>query len=251
MGDTLTPIYAMDSRGTPPFVKRLPYVSDKASVACPIEIRPMTLGDAFYWHSAVQPLINDQYIKLSTRGYRRGDPMAGLRADVGWNWPLVYSLAATFNWGRPPAERARAWLVAAKVVEGLVPIGMLTEVAVYASPYQDDETKKLGFVWYLSNAPMEHYRKVGLSPLRNVGYVLLDVAIQSRLQSSGDGAIFLHADPAGGDKLSTFYGEKCGMTRLWSEKRLSPFRKMIPGEYFAFTHEEALSFAKRLDPLRT
>jgi hypothetical protein len=211
----------------------------------------MTLGDALYWNRKVQPLINDQYVRSTTPTNKQGDPFVGLRADVGWNWPFVYSLAAVFNRTRKSPERARAWLVAARVVEGLVPIGMLTEVPAYASPHEHDPTAKLGFVWYLSNAPTEHYRNVGLPSIRNVAYVLLDVAIQSRLQSCGDAAIFLHADPAGGEKLVTFYGEKCGMTRLWSDKQLSPLRKMIPGEYFAFEHEKALLFAKFLDPLRT
>lgn len=214
---------------------------------CPVRIVPMTLQHALYWHRHVQPLINDQYVKA--RENVTQDTFAGVRADVGWRWPLNYALAGCFNRLRRGTERAVAWCIVAEAQEGLVPVGMITAVPAYASPYPDDEAK-LGFVWYLSNAPTEHYSKVGLPPLLGVAYTLLDIAIQTRLDVGADGSIFLHADPAGGDKLIEFYEDKCRMTRLRHSKRISLVREVTPGEYFAMGNDQALAFCARFNEYR-
>jgi hypothetical protein len=63
-------------------------------------------------------------------------------------------------------------------------------------------------------------------------------------------SIFLHADPAGGERLVQFYSDNCGMTRLWHQKRISLVREVRPGEYFAMGNDQALSFCTRFDSLR-
>lgn len=219
-------------------------------VEAAIDVVPMTWQSAWYWHRRVQPLIDQHYVKEADR--RPEDVYAGVRADVGWRWPAYYALAAAWNRARPaaaPAERAVAWCVMAATDLGPIPVGMLTAVPAYASPHLGDEAK-LGFVWYLSNAPAEHYQVSGLPQMFDVAYALLDIAIQSRLDFGEDAAIFLHADPAGGPKLIGFYEVKCGMTRLWHEKRLSPVRTVVPGEYFVMTAEQATTFCARFDEQR-
>lgn len=241
----------------PPFlshpIRWLPCQSAAAepNLQCAIEIVPMTLRHAFYWHRYVQPLIDLHYVRDTDR--RPGeDIFAGVRADVGWSWPTYLALARIWNcrrWGASPLERHVAWCVMARAEEGRIPIGMLTAVPAYASPYPSEDAK-LGFVWFLSDSPAEHYQINGLPRMFGVAYTLLDIAVQSRLDLGQDAAIFLHADPAGGPKLTAFYEAKCGMTRLWHEKRLSAVRSVIPGEYFAMTAEQATQFCGRFDPLR-
>ncbi|XUW93147.1 hypothetical protein OH764_33785 (plasmid) [Burkholderia sp. M6-3] len=229
-------------------IRRLKYDGAEPDVFCPVKAVPMTLGHAWYWHRHVQPLVNDQYVS-ATAGNVRLDPHAGVRADVGWNWPLYYAMAGTTNRLKQGAERAVAWTIVAEVSEGWVPVGMLTSVPAYASPYPGDHSK-LAFVWYLSNAPREHLDRVGLPPLLGVAYMLVDVAIQTRLDLGGDASIFLHADPAGGEKLVEFYERKCRMARLWNEKRISLVRKVEPGQYFAMANEQARDFCARFDKYR-
>lgn len=211
----------------------------------------MTLPLAWSWHRRVQPLINQHYVKETDR--QPEDVNAGVRADVDWCWPAYYTLAAGWNRARPgaaPAERAVAWCVMATTDQGPIPVGMLTSVPAYASPHLDDNGK-LGFVWFLSGAPAEHYQGIGLPRMFGLAYTLLDIAIQSRLDFGEDGSTFLHADPAGGPKLIDFYQVSCRMTRVWHEKRLSAARTVVPGEYFAMTSEQAAAFCARFDSQRT
>jgi hypothetical protein len=148
------------------------------------------------------------------------------------------------------AERAVAFCILAQTGRERTPIGMLTAVPAYASPYPGD-TAKLGFVWYLSAAPAEHYAARGLRRVSGVAYALLDIAIQTRLDLGESAAIFLHADPAGGEQLIAFYVDKCGMTRLWDNKPISLVRQVRAGEYLAMTHAQAMQFAARFDSFRT
>jgi hypothetical protein len=230
-------------------IRRLAYRQAEGSplALCPVRVVPMTLQHPLFWHRLVQPLINDQYVKAAADVPQ--DAYAGVRADVGWNWPLNYALAGTSNRMRRGAERAVAWCIVADVAEGPIPIGMITAVPAYASPYPNDDAKR-GFVWYLSNAPTEHYNKVGCPPLLRVAYMLVDIAIQTRLDVGADASIFLHADPAGGDKLTELYEGKCGMTRLRHFKRISAVREVTPGEYFAMENDPALAFCARFDESR-
>lgn len=213
---------------------------------------PMTWDHVDLWHYHVQPIIEAEYIKAeaTTSGV---DPKAGVRADVGWNWHYYFWLAKRWNTVRPTArfaQRAVAWCLVVLGEDGRqLPIGLLTAVPAYASPYLEDNTE-LGFVWYLSDAPAEHYLQRGMPRVSGVASALLDIAIQTRLDLIGNAAIFLHADPAGGEKLLTFYGDKCGMTRLWHDKRISSVRSVKAGEYFAMTHVQAMTFAAKFDPLR-
>jgi hypothetical protein len=103
---------------------------------------------------------------------------------------------------------------------------------------------------YQTRPPSEHFLAKGMPPVLGVAYTLLDTVIQSRLDFCQDAFIFLHADPAGGPKLISFYADKCGMTRLWHEKKISAVREIVPGEYFAMRHDEAVKFCARFDAFR-
>ncbi|RDU97624.1 hypothetical protein DWV00_17250 [Trinickia dinghuensis] len=212
----------------------------------------MTWEHVDFWHDHVQPIIQNHYVKWED-GANGPVPGIGIRADVGWNWHFYFWLAKRWNTVRPVARRDRravAWCLVVLGEDGKqLPIGMLTAVPAYASPYVDDDSE-LGFVWYLSDAPTEHYLQRGMPRVSGVASALLDITIQSRLDFVSDAAIFLHADPAGGTKLLEFYEDKCGMSRIWHDKRISSVRSVKAGEYFAMTDAKARTFASKFDPQR-
>ncbi|VWD46854.1 hypothetical protein BCO18175_07309 [Burkholderia contaminans] len=211
----------------------------------------MTWEHVDFWHDHVQPIIQNHYVKWKEG--TGGAPTTGVRADVDWNWHYYFWLAKWWNAVRPTArrdQRAVAWCLVVLGDDGKqLPIGMLTAVPAYASPYRGDESE-LGFVWYLSDAPTEHYLQRGIPRVSGVASSLLDTAIQSRLDLVKDAATFLHADPGGGKKLLEFYEDKCGMDPVQEDKRISLVRSVTAGQYFAMTHAKALTFAAKFDPLR-
>ncbi|MBY4870750.1 hypothetical protein K6W76_30355 [Burkholderia anthina] len=233
-------------------IRRLPFSGTAGKSTCEVAAVPMTWEHVDFWHENVQPKIDGQYIKANELEFG-ADPRTEIRADVGWNWSIYFWLAKRWNTVRPhagPEQRAVAWCLVALDGQGMqLPIGMLTAVPAYASPFPNDNAE-LGFVWYLSDAPMEHYVHRKMPRVSSVAQALLDIAIQTRLELINSAAIFLHADPAGGTKLLKFYKDKCGMVCLQEDKRISLVRSVRAGQYFALTHAQGEAFAGKFDPLR-
>ncbi|WP_322070605.1 hypothetical protein [Paraburkholderia bannensis] len=241
-------------------IKSLPFKAllDDGAGSYQIGIRPMITADVHYWNRHVQPLIKAQYdewpASVPLDCLRHTDVDVGaIRADVHWDWERIFLLAKCHNFLRPLAdvrERAHAWCLELAGADGGVPVGLLTAVPVYASPILGDGSK-LGFVWYLADAPTEFYVTMRLDPVAGVARALIDTAIQMRLDLGVDASVFLHADPKGGRKLIEFYGGRCGMKRVDKPKRyISPFRRGMPGEYFYLDDEAGRAFCAAHDARR-
>jgi hypothetical protein len=97
----------------------------------------------------------------------------------------------------------------------------------------------------ISNAPLEFFRDtIDVPALEGIAEALLDTAIQTRIDFCNDATTLLHADPDGGPRLRAFYKD-LGMKELAMSERVSLFRRAKPGEYFAFSDENARGFAGR------
>jgi hypothetical protein len=226
--------------------------------SCLINIRHMAAADVRYWNRHVQPLIKAQYDEWPASVpvdwlHPAGMDLGAIRADVDWDWERIFLLAKCHNYLRPLSsarEQAHAWCLELSGTGGGVPIGLLTAVPAYGSPVQGDPSK-MGFVWYLADAPAEFYVTMRLDPVAGVARALIDTAIQMRLDLDDDAAVFLHADPKGGRKLIEFYGERCGMTRIDNPKRyISPFRRAVPDEYFYLDDQAGRRFCATHDDRR-
>ena len=215
-----------------------------------VSVVPMSSALIGRWASDIQPLIDNEYVHDASSA-ASGKPV---RADVGWNWRLIYAYAAAhtvaIGGGSGPA------LAMAIVVQpsgaSSFPIGMLTAVPDFTCT-AFGTTRSRGFAWFLSDAPQEVYTRVLHQPaVRGVAKALIDCSIQATLDRSFDGTHLLHADPNGGTKLTNFYVVKCGMTQLLnSNGPVTPvWRRGHPDEYFHFDKSAALSFCSKYDPRR-
>ncbi|QBQ98136.1 hypothetical protein [Paraburkholderia pallida] len=231
---------------------------DSRTGSCLINIRQMASADVRYWNRHVQPLIKALYDEWPASVpvdwlHPAGIDLGAIRADVGWDWERIFLLAKCHNYLRPLSsarEQAHAWCLELSDTNGGIPIGLLTAVPAYGSPVQGDRSK-MGFVWYLADAPAEFYVTMRLDPVAGVARALVDTAIQMRLDLDDDAAVFLHADPKGGRKLIEFYGERCGMTRIRNPKRyISPCRRPMPGEYFYMDDQAGRRFCATHDDRR-
>jgi hypothetical protein len=128
-----------------------------------------------------------------------------------------------------------------------VPIGLLTMVPEFVCTVQQ-HSRPRGFVWYLSDAPREHYAQLQVERARGVAPALLDIAIQTRIDLGVDRCTILHADPNGGPDLSAFY-RRCKMNQLPRGQGISPLRPgwRNDGRYFQMDDPTAMQFCAGFD----
>ncbi len=206
-----------------------------------IRISHMTLAHVRWWHSHVQPVIDE-------------DPT---RVDRGWNW-LLYVPFATLASGVLAREPHGYTVgIAAREVGRLIPCALIQLVGRYTA--LDDHQKKTAFVWFLSTAPdralldIEEYRLTGDRLPKRLGTIALDVALTHSLNHKRLGRVALHSDVEGGDALLEWY-QRRGMEVLSAEQRLPPgprrLLKPSDGRYCFYTVEGALEESQALDPLR-
>lgn len=234
-------------------VKSMPFAAAalNGDMNIKVKIVYMTIDLALRWHRIVQPLINRHYTtaSASATGQRT-------RADVGWDWRLIFSLSKIYAAGSFAQPRSGPSVALAMVVDtgatGWFPIGMLTMVPrlhTNALGLQRDR----GFGWFLADAPSEAYVGVLKCPkVREVASALLDCGIQASKDSGQDGSFLLHADPSGGDRLKDFYRVNCRMTQLPPNGPpvTLVFRRGKTDEYFHFDASQAAAFCQRFDPRR-
>jgi hypothetical protein len=220
----------------------------------PVEIALLEPADIAFWHTNVQPLIDTWYgERLPSVDEEPAQPEEK-RADVGWNWWTIAGLAIFHNVATSlPQNRsgqAFGWCLRLVVAEHRVPIGMMSAVPSFHC-IANGAARDRGFVWYLSAAPDELYRKFNIPTVGGVGTALLDTAIQSRLRVASDAETLLHADPAGGEELHGFY-IKCGMTCVEEmTTRVSLLRPAKASQYFLMDDGAARAFCAKYDLRRT
>lgn len=234
-------------------IKVLPFASAAAGGAGNIQVRVtrMTIDLAIRWHARVQPLVDANYRPGSTTS-----PGQRTRADVRWDWRLIFMLSQLYSaasWAQPRSGPA---LALAMVVDtgttGWFPIGMLTTVPRLFTDALGSKRDR-GFGWYLADAPSEVYTGILKCPrVRDVAAALLDCGVQANTDRGHDGTFLLHADPKGGDRLQDFYRSRCGMTQLPANgPAVTPvFRRGPTDEYFHFDAAQARAFCQQFDPRR-
>lgn len=213
-----------------------------------VEVTPKPISERLLslWHQYVQSVIDSNYAHA-----QRGDHV---RADVGWKWRRILTIARIWNAYAPLSTSTRSIALSLVVQLGNseeFPIGMLTVVPGFTSNALG-QMRRRSFVWYLSDAPSEVYTNIlGRHPIRGVAHALIDCSIQAGLTQCGDGMLLLHADPNGGIKLQKFYQEKCGMTQLpKGAPRISPLRFNPSEEHFHFDATQAAAYCAQFDHRR-
>lgn len=206
-----------------------------------IRVSRMTLAHVRWWHSHVQPVIDE-------------DPT---RVDRDWNW-LLYVPFATLA-GGVLAREPHGYTVgiAAREVGRLIPCALIQLVGRYTA--LDDHQKKSAFVWFMSTAPdkallaIKEYRLTADRLPKRLGTIAVDVAITHALNHNRHGRVALHADAKGGEALLEWYQGR-GMELLPAEQRLPPGPRRLlqpsDGRYCFYTVEGAVEESRALDPLR-
>ena len=206
-----------------------------------IRVTRMTLPHVLWWHSHVQPLIDQ-------------DPQ---RADRDWNW-LLYVPVSTLAGGvlaRQPAGYTLG--IPADEEDRLIPCALVQLLGRF--PALNVPRGKSVFVWFLSTAPDEALLTIEDHPIaedrlpKRLGSITLDVAVTHSLNKHRWGRTALYADDDGGEELLEWY-QRQGMSVLPADQRLpsSPRRLIKPsdGRYCYYTVESALEASKTLDYLR-
>jgi hypothetical protein len=232
-------------------VRRVPALPAPGETASyyPVDVVEMDESMLGTWCSRVQPRIDAQY------GTWPGESDSRLiRADVHWNWRSILRYAQLHNFAtRWPGNRSGKAIALCLALAGdgveRMPIGMLTVVPEFSCSVAGVPEHR-SFVWFLSDAPAEWYLDLRIQPARGVAKVLIDTALQTRIDLGLDAACLLHADPSGGEKLLGFYEQGCGMVRVDGSHRVSALRPMRPGEYFQMDDVRARSFCSKLDSNR-
>lgn len=201
------------------------------------------------WHRHVQPLVDANYVHS-----QRARAGLRVRADVGWKWERIVTLARIWDAYAPLSESTGSLSICMVVELGDAedfPLGMLTVVPGFVSNALGQERRR-SFAWYLSDAPREVYTDLlRRHPVRGVAHALVDCSIQAGLENEGDGTLLLHADPQGGTKLHHFYQVDCGMTRLPAgDPRISRLRFAPSEEHFHFDVAQASAYCARFDHRR-
>jgi hypothetical protein len=227
----------------------IPIRNDKRSF--PVAIEPLDGMLIQFWNKTVQPCIDSNY---QSDGVTSG-PQLPVRADVGWNWWKIWALVVSHNFSinLPAAKNhsnAIGWAIVMNLDGQRVPVGLLTVVPNFLCNVGTGISGR-SFAWYLSNAPGEFFDLLQVPHLTGIAEVLIDAAVQSRLDIVNEGSTLLHADPGGGARLKQFYELRCGMSPLiGAQARISIFRPAKPGEYFTFDDKAARGFCRRYDARR-
>jgi hypothetical protein len=215
-----------------------------------VRIGPMTMAHVNIWHTFIQPLIDANYSH-----WVEGVDARSVRADVGWDWSMIYGLALAHNSARfiPGNQSGSALALVIALLTELdeeVPIGMVTVVPKFHCTAKGEQRDRT-FVWFLADAPAEFYDAIGSGMVAAVAKALLDTAIQSGLGSGQDGTMLLHADPGGGPKLEGFYVDKCKMERLIADApAISLLRRSHTDQYYHFDAGTAAAFSRQFDSFR-
>ena len=223
------------------FVRRLPcreHQGDSIRVAVhDIQPNQPDMERCFRWHEDVQPKIAAD----------------AARPDRRWNWAVM--IPALLFAG---ARRRRPKLLQIVVGAEEVPAAM---VAMLEEERWPEGGLPAAYLWYVSTAPRHCVRvrteagRVG-SPTM-VGMAAIDAALTISVSGISGGRLWLHADPAGGPELLSWYGLDACATRIPAETFPNLPGDVVRGDrrndgrYFAFTPETAAWGRARLNRLRS
>jgi hypothetical protein len=188
-----------------------------------IKIDHMTVADALFWDSTIQMDILRNARKEKAAG------MALSRSDAWWSWfgfrvfcPLSQLLQA---------RRCRALTIFVRNDQGQgVPAAMLMLIEGYPWIFTGNSLNTSVFTWFLASAPSESLIKLGVPDPPSLGRILIDTAIVSSLSLGLRGQMWLHAAPAGGAGLLTFYVKSCKLRAL-DQGRSLPTGKLSDGRH--------------------
>lgn len=226
----------------PYFLKKIRFVKQapcKNGELVPIHISRMTLQHVRWWHSTIQPVI---------------DNMPD-RADRNWNWILIAASSTFF--GRFLFRRPSGITIGINVDRHFVPIALMQIVGKF--PYFIDRKKKSVFIWYLAVAPFQALSKINEVEIdvdrlpKRLGSIALDTAVVYSMNHLREGRTSLHAAEEGGDKLLQWYVSR-GMEIYPEDKKLHVgLRRLIfpsDGRYCYFTEAGAIEEIKEFSSLR-
>lgn len=205
----------------------------------PIVVSEMTIDHAKWWHSHIQPKIDD-------------NPE---RADQYWNWILIS--ASSNIAGKFLSKGPAGYSVGFDLDGNFIPCGLIQLIGKF--PYLIDRKKKSVFVWFLAVAPFESLtslKDVNISAdkiPKRIGSVLLDIAVIHSFNIRNKGRTSLHASIEGGEKLLRWYSSR-GMEIYPKDEKLHfGIRRIIKpsdGRYCYFTENGALKEIEDFDPYR-
>lgn len=213
-----------------------------------VRIVHMTPHLALFWQNHCQSIIDSQYKRWGMSGSSRP-----IRADVGWKWYDIWTLAALHSalCRRRGTGRALALcMLLDSHAQNDIPIGMLTVVPRFFTDALGVRRLRT-FAWYLADAPVEYFNTLGRQPVKGIARALVDCAVQAGYDDGQDGTLLLHADPNGGQKLTDFYANRLKMTQLPSSApRVSTLRWANSEEHFHWDAAQASQFCTALNQLR-
>lgn len=219
-----------------PFVKTAP---TKSGEPIPLHISKMTIQHVKWWHSNVQPVIDE-----------RSD-----RADRHWNWILI-AAASTVS-GKFLARKPVGVTVGIEKGEHFIPVVLIQLIGKF--PYFINHKKKSVFVWYLSVAPDDallNLTEVSIDANRipkRMGSIALDIAVTYSANHFRKGRTSLHASIEGGEKLLNWYASRGMNIYPENEKLHFGFRRLFlpsDGRYCYFTEQGASKELNEFNPLR-
>lgn len=166
------------------------------------------------------------------------------RADRDWDWLVeIPTIVRVLG-----ARRGARMFQLCRRSDGF-PLGMVA--LLEQERWIDNERQPAVFVWYATGAPAAAIP--GDDKPANLMTSTLDIAVSVALASAAQGRLWLHADPAGGDRLLDWYATK-GFDRVprWVSLpgRLPGFRRN-DGRYFRLTPGGSNRFAAALEGFRT
>ena len=205
-----------------------------AGMDVPIWSENLTRKICKWWNDNVQPVIDKNYPE---------------RADCGWDWSLLYCITK-LSTGLYPIE-GRVLFGAIKNEKGYVqiPIGLM--IACPKAKFVAHSSGSACFLWFLASLPESLYPQFGVDRLKPAGRALVDVALCRSFRERYWGRVCLHADPAGGEQLMSWY-KKIGMKVLDGQNSLRGGRRWMKndGRYLYYDVDDAITVYDYLSSLR-
>ncbi|MFK5892867.1 MAG: hypothetical protein QM504_06575 [Pseudomonadota bacterium] len=195
-----------------------------------VQIGHVTKSDVLWWHNKVQYFINN---------YQKE------RGDYKWNWINFY------NWFGI-LRSVKLYKITVKGVSGEdVMIGIMQ---LHENSNFIDGSGKSVFLWYVSNLPFRICQEMGVSRLKDVGRVLVDVAICKSYQLEHKGRLWLHAAKPNkyavklNMDLVKFY-KRLEMQRYKAQYSITGIRRN-DGRYFYHDEQSAVKAVELLNQYR-